>query len=151
MIEGGSGPGLENETTHPTSIRGHIRRQNFESDRAIQSHVAAQVDLSHPARSEQRDHFVVRDVPTDHNGSGSSAIDFAITSNAGTSMKSPDRSRGANSDSTSWRSALSPAHASSRRAARSVLSRSTAFRYRRTICRQRSMSIRETNDKSDET
>ncbi len=58
MIQTGDRPRLPLEALPGLRALGHVRRQNFDRHRAVQSRVPGAVDLSHPACPDRGDDFV---------------------------------------------------------------------------------------------
>jgi hypothetical protein len=50
--------GLATESGKTIGIPPHLRRQNLERHRAAQSVVGRTIDFAHPARADERDHFI---------------------------------------------------------------------------------------------
>ena len=68
VIQRGGSLGFSLEPGQRLRVAGHILRQEFQSDKAMQSRVLGFVDHTHPATAELLDNAVVRDGLADHGG-----------------------------------------------------------------------------------
>jgi hypothetical protein len=58
MIQRGNGMGLAVKAFAELRVAGHVRRQDFDRDRAIETGIPRFVDFAHPAGAERRDDFI---------------------------------------------------------------------------------------------
>src|SRR5262249_9491773 len=66
VIEGGGRMRLLYKTPDPAFIRGEMRGEQLERDLASETRILREVNLPHPARSEDGENLVVADLPCDH-------------------------------------------------------------------------------------
>ncbi len=66
MVQGGGGLGLALETGQSLGILGHLVRQEFQGDEAVQLDVLRLIDNAHAAATELFNHSVVRDGLSNH-------------------------------------------------------------------------------------
>jgi hypothetical protein len=58
VIEGGDGVGFLFEAMQPVFVLAELRREQLDGNRASQLSILREVDLTHPARAQQREDFV---------------------------------------------------------------------------------------------
>lgn len=58
VVQGSQRPGFTIEADQALGIAGELRRQQFQRDRTIECRVVREIDLTHPTRTDPRDHVV---------------------------------------------------------------------------------------------
>ena len=138
MIERGEHARLALEARQPIGVAGEAPRQDLDRDVAAELRVARAIDLAHAADAD------ARAAPGRRRGAGRSALRRRSRCPSAPRWprpileKAPIDACWASSNSTSRRSATSPAHACPRKATRSLSLRDSAACSISSTCRQRS-------------